>query len=112
MKRKRRYEGLDRKRIEDAQKKLEWAIESLNLSIKCMVINYKDEKYNVQFFTWENKLIRAVGFNISEKWIRDTIPMEDDIHDELKSLLIDLEQEAKREKRDLNSNASKKSETD
>ncbi len=83
------------KRIEDAQRKMEWAIESLNLSIKCMVIGYKDEKYKVQFFTREDKLIRAMGFNISGEWIRDTNPMNDDICDELKSLLIDLEQEAK-----------------
>jgi hypothetical protein len=105
---------LDRKRVEDAQRKLEWAIESLNLSIKCMVISYKDEKYKVQFFTREDRLIRAVGFNISGEWIRDTIPMKDDIHGELKTLLVDLEEEAKREKeakrkKDLNSSISKKS---
>ena len=86
---------MDRKKVENAQRILEWAIESLNLRIKCMVINYKDEKYKVQFLTRENKLIRAVGFNISEEWISGTIPMKDDIHDELKSLLVDLEEEAK-----------------
>jgi len=104
--------SLDRKKIENAQKILDWAIESLNLSIKCMVINYKDEKYKVQFFTWENRVIRGVGFNIPEEWIGDTNPMKNDIHDELKSLLIDLEQEARREMRESNSNVSKKSETD
>ena len=88
---------MDRKKVEEAQRKLEWAIESLNLSIKCMVIGYKHEKYKVQFFTREDKLIRAVGFNISEEWIRDTIPMKDDIHNELKNLLADLKEEAKRE---------------
>ena len=88
---------MDRKKVEEAQRKLEWAIESLNLSIKCMVIGYKHEKYKVQFFTREDKLIRAVGFNISEEWIRDTIPMKNDIHNELKNLLVDLEEEAKRE---------------
>ena len=103
---------MDRKRIEDAQKTLEWAIESLDLSIKCMAINYKDEKYKVQFFTWENKLIRGVGFDIPKEWIEDTNPMKNNIHDGLKSLLIGLEQEAKREMKDLNSNISKKSETD
>lgn len=86
---------LDRKKIEDAQRKLEWAIESLDLGIKCMVISYKDEKYKVQFFTREDNLIRAVGFNISGEWIKDTIPTKDEIQDELKSLLIDLEEEAK-----------------
>jgi hypothetical protein len=93
---------LNGKRIENAQNILDWAIESLDLSIKCMVINYKDEKYKVQFFTRENKLIKALGFNISEEWIRDTIPMKDEIHDELRSLLKDLEQEARREMRNLN----------
>jgi hypothetical protein len=90
---------LDGKRIEDAQKTLDWAIESLDLSIKCMAINYKDEKYKVQFFTSENKLIRGVGFSIPKEWIGDTNPMKNAIHDELRSLLINLEQEAKREKR-------------
>jgi len=89
---------LDGKRIEDAQKILDWAIESLNLSIKCMVINYKDEKYKVQFFTKENKLIRGVGFGIPEEWVEDTNPMKNAIHDKLRSLLINLEQEVKREK--------------
>lgn len=108
----REVKSLNGKRIDDAQKTLDWAIESLDLSIKCMAINYKDEKYKVQFFTWENKLIRGVGFSIPEEWIEDTNPMKNNIHDELKSLLIDLEQEAKREMEDLSSNVSKKSETD
>ncbi len=109
---------MGRKRVEDAQKKLEWAIESLDLSIKCMVIGYKDEKYKVQFFTREDKLIRAVGFNISEEWIKDTNPMKDDIRDDLKSLLIDLEQEAKtkeearKKKKGLNRNVSRERGTD
>jgi hypothetical protein len=90
---------LDGKRIKNAQKILDWTIESLNLSIKCMVINYKDEKYKVQFFTKENKLIRGVGSDIPEEWIEDTSPMKNAIHDELKSLLRGLEQEAKRERR-------------
>ena len=90
---------MDGKRIKNAQKILDWTIESLNLSIKCMVINYKDEKYKVQFFTKENKLIRGVGSDIPEEWIEDTSPMKNAIHDELKSLLRGLEQEAKRERR-------------
>ena len=93
--------SLDGKKINDAQKKLDWGIESLGLSIKCMVINYKDEKHRVQFFTWENKLIRGVGFSIPEKWVEDTNPRNDNIHDELKSFLIELEQKARREMREL-----------
>ena len=102
---------MDGKRIENAQKILDWAITNLNLSIKCMVINYKDGKYKAQFFTWENKLIRGVGFNIPEEWIEDTNPTKNDIHDKLKGLLIDLEQEAGREMRDLDRNVSEGSET-
>ena len=99
---------MDRKRIEDAQKILDWVIKNLNLSIKCMVISHRNEKYKVQFFTWENRLIRGVGFNIPGEWIGDTNPIKNEIHDELKSLLIDLEQEARREMKGLNSNVSKK----
>ena len=90
---------MDGKRIKNAQKILDWTIESLNLSIKCMVINYKDEKYKVQFFTKKNTLVRGVGSDIPEEWIEDTSPMKNDIRDELKSLLRGLEQEAKRERR-------------
>ena len=83
---------MDRKGIKDVQKILDWAIENLNLGIKCMVINYKDEKYKVQFLTWENKLIRGMGFSIPEEWIRDTNPIKNEIYHEMKSFLIDLEQ--------------------
>ena len=102
---------MNRKGVENAQKILDRAITDLNLSIKCMVINYKDGKYKAQFFTWKNKLIRGVGFNIPEEWIEDTNPMKNDIHDELKGLLIESEQEARREMRGLNRNVSKGSET-
>ena len=95
----REVKSLNGKRIENAQKTLDWAIESLDFSIKCMVINHRHEKYKVQFFTKKNRLIRGVGSDIPEEWIEDTSPMKDDIRDELKSLLRDLEQEAKREKR-------------
>lgn len=104
--------SLDRKKIENAQKILDWAIQSLDLSIKCMVLNYKDQQYKVQFFTWENKVIRGVGFKIPERWIEDTNSIKNDIRDELKRLLAELEQEARREMRELNSGVSKKSETD
>ncbi len=90
---------MDAKRIENAQKILDWAIGSLHLDIKCMAINYKDDKYKVQFFTRENKVIRGVGISIPEEWIRDTNPVKNDIHVELESLLIKLKQEAKGEKR-------------
>jgi hypothetical protein len=50
--------SLDAQRINDAQKKLGWAIKNLDFSIKCMVINYKGGKYKVQFFTWEIDQLR------------------------------------------------------
>ena len=104
-------ESLDRKKIENAQKILDWAIENLDLSIKCIVINHRDEKYKVQFFTKKNRLIRVAGSDIPEEWIEDTNSIKNDIRDELKSLLIELEQEARREMKDLNGSVSKKSET-
>jgi hypothetical protein len=86
--------SLDGNRIEVAQKILDWAIMDLKESIKCKVDSYKDEKYPVRFFTKENKLIKAI--NIPEEWIEDTNPSKNEIHDKLKSLLRNIEKEAKR----------------
>ena len=40
-----------RKRIDDAQEILNWAIIHLSGTIVCKVIDYKNENYRVQFFT-------------------------------------------------------------
>ena len=85
------------KMIEKTQKILDWAIMYLDESIKCKVDSYKGEKYPVRFFTKENKLIK--GVNIPEEWIEDTNPNRNEIHDKLKSLLRNLEKEAKRKGR-------------
>lgn len=74
---------------------MEWAIESLDLNIRCLVISYKAAKFRVQFFTRESKLIRVEGSSISEEWIRETDPMNDQIQEELKKFMLDLEEEAK-----------------
>jgi hypothetical protein len=85
------------KRIDEAKEILNWAIMHLNGSIQCKVIDYKYENYRVQFLTKENELIMPV--QISEEWIKDSNPRENFIHDKLKILLINLEKEAKRERR-------------
>ena len=85
------------KRMAEAQEILHWGIMHLNGSIKCKVMDYKNESYRVQFFTKENELIMPV--QITEEWIEDTNPRETFIHDGLRSLLPNLEKEAKRERR-------------
>jgi hypothetical protein len=76
-------------KIKEAQEMLDWAIMRLNGSIKCKVIDYKHENYRVQVFTKENKLIMPV--QIPEEWIKESKPMENLIHDKLKTLLKNLE---------------------
>jgi hypothetical protein len=80
--------GQDEK-IREAQEILDWAIMNLNGSIKCKIIYYKYESYQVQFFTKENKLIMPV--QIPEEWVKGSNPGENFIHDKLKNLLTNLE---------------------
>lgn len=82
--------------IMEAQKILDWAITNLNGRIRCKVVDYRNERYLVQFFTEENELIR--GVNIYEEWVEDTNPKDNFIHDELYGLLRKLEKEAKRKR--------------
>jgi len=76
-------------KIREAQEILDWAIMHLNGSIKCKVIDYKHENYRVQFFTKENRLIMPI--QITEEWVKESKPMENFIHDKLKTLLKNLE---------------------
>ena len=80
--------GQDEK-IKEAQEILNWAITSLNGSIKCKVMDYKHENYRVQFFNKDNKLIMPT--QIPEEWVKGTNPKENLIHDNLKMLLRNLE---------------------
>jgi hypothetical protein len=48
------------KRMAEAQEILDWAIMHLNGGVKCKVMNYKNESYQVQFLTKENELIMPV----------------------------------------------------
>jgi hypothetical protein len=75
-------------KMKEAQEILDWVIMHLNLSINCKVIEYKYENYKVQFFTKENELIMPV--QVPEKWIKDSNPKENLIHDRLKVLLENL----------------------
>jgi len=76
-------------KIREAQEILNWTIAHLNESINCKVTDYKYKNYQVQFFTKEDKLIMPV--QIPEEWIKESKPMENLIHDKLKTLLKNLE---------------------
>ena len=80
--------GQDEK-IKEAQQLLDWAITHFRGSIKGKVTDYKHENYRVQVFTKENKLIMPV--QILEEWIEGTNPGENLIHDNLNTLLKNLE---------------------
>jgi hypothetical protein len=80
--------GQDEK-IREAQEILNWAIVHLNGTVKCKVINYKSENYQVQFFTKENKLIMPV--QIPAEWVNQSNLSENLVDDKLKALLKNLE---------------------
>ncbi len=80
--------GQDEK-VREAQESIDWAIEHLNGTIRCKVVDHKYENYRVQFFTKENKLIMPVV--ISEDWVKESNPKENRVHDKLKTLLRNLE---------------------
>ena len=76
-------------KVREAQEILNWVIMNLNANIKCKVTDYKHESYRVQFFTKENKLIMPT--EIPEEWVKESNPKENFIHDQLKTLLRNLE---------------------
>lgn len=78
----------DDEKIREAQEILNWAILDLEGKIKCKVIKYKSQNYQVQFFAKEDKLIMPV--QIPEEWIKQSSPGENLIHDKLKTLLKNL----------------------
>jgi hypothetical protein len=79
----------DDEKIREAQEILNWAIVSLEGKIRCKVIKYKSQSYEVQFVTKEDKLIMPV--QIPEEWIKQSTPRENMIDDRLKNLLKNLE---------------------
>ena len=80
--------GKDEK-IKEAQEILDWTIMHLNGSLKCKVIAYKHESYQVHFLKKDDKPIMPIL--ISEEWIKGTHPGENLIHDKLEILLKNLE---------------------
>ena len=76
-------------KVREAQEILNWVIMNLNANINCKVTDYKHESYRVQFFTKENKLIMPT--EIPEEWVKESNPKENFIHDQLKTLLRNLE---------------------
>jgi hypothetical protein len=88
-----------RKEIQKAQRILDETIETLKGNIKCEVFAYDKKGFRVRFFTKGSKLTRGVRVNIPEEWIEDTSPVDNNIRDELRSLLRELEQKPKKEKR-------------
>ncbi len=75
--------------IKDAQEILDWAISNMNLSIHSEIISYKKGNYKVHFFSKDNKFIMPV--EIAEDWIKGTNPKETIIHDMLRNVLRNLE---------------------
>jgi hypothetical protein len=78
----------DDEKIREAQEILNWAIINLEGKIKCKVMKYKSQNYQVQFFTKEDKLIMPV--QIPEEWIKQSDPQGNVIEDKLKTLLKNL----------------------
>ena len=90
---------ITRKEIQKAQRILDETIETLKGNIKCEVFAYDKKGYKVRFFTKGSKLIGGVRVNIPEEWIEDTSPSDNNIRDELRSLLRNLEHKRKKEKK-------------
>ena len=88
-----------RKEIQKGQRILDETIETLKENIKCEVFAYDRKGYKVQLFTKGSKLTRGMRVNIPKEWIEDTSPVDNNIRDELKSFLRELEQKPKRERK-------------
>ena len=88
-----------RREIQKAQRILEQTIETLKGNIECEVFAYDEKGYKVRFFTKGNKSSRGVRVNVPEEWIEDTSPSDNNIRDELRGLLRNLEQKGKKKRK-------------
>ena len=79
------------KEIRKAQRILNETIETLKGNTKCEVFGCGEKGYRVRFITKGDKSNKGVRVIIPEEWIEDTSPSDDNIRDELRSLLINLE---------------------
>jgi len=85
--------------IQKAQRILNETIEMLKGNIRCEVFGYGEKGYKVRFFTKGSKLTGGVRVNIPEEWIEDTSPSDNNIRDELRSLLRNLEQKGRKNRK-------------
>ena len=79
------------KEVRKAQRILNETIETLKGDTKCEVFGYGKKGYRVRFITKGDKSNKGVRLIIPEEWIEDTSPSDNNIRDELRSLLINLE---------------------
>ena len=79
------------KEIRKAQRILNETIETLKGNTKCEVFGYGERGYRVRFITKGDKSSKGVRVVIPEEWIEDTSPSDNNIRDELRSLLMNLE---------------------
>jgi len=86
------------KQMQKAQRILDQTIETLKGNIECEVFAYDEKGYKVRFFKKRNKSSRGARVNIPEEWIEDTSPSDNNIRDELRSLLRNLEQRGKKKR--------------
>ena len=87
------------KQVQKAQRILDETIEALKGNIRCEVIAYDEKGYRVHFFARGDKSSKRVRVKIPEAWIEDTSPSDNNIRDELRSLLINLERKRKGQRR-------------
>ena len=87
-----------KKQMQKAQRILDQTIETLKGKFECEVFAYDGKGYKFRFFTRGNKSSRGVRVNIPEEWIEDTSPSDNNIRDELRSLLRNLEQKRKKKR--------------
>ena len=83
------------KEIRKAQRILNEAVETLKGNTRCEVFGYGEKGYRVRFIIKGDKSSKGVRVIIPEEWIEDTSPSDNNIRDELRSLLINLEGKGK-----------------
>ncbi len=79
------------KEIQKAQRILDETIGILKENIECEVLAYDKGRYKIRFFTKGRREGKGMKVKIPEEWIEDTSPSDNNIRDELKSLLKSLE---------------------
>ena len=84
------------KEIWKAQRIINETIETLKGDTRCEVFGCGKKGYRVRFIMKGDKSSKGVRVIIPEEWIEDTTPSDNNIRDELRSLLINLEGKGQR----------------